>query len=134
MTITSVRHERRIAAPAATVWRVIAGPESIVEWFPGVDACRLDGAVRYITLRSGIEMPEEIVTVDATLRRFQYRITAPIYRFHLGTIDVHELDASSSLCVYSTTADPGIMAILVGGGSWRALGEIERLALATQEG
>ena len=36
-------------------------------------------------------MPEEIVTNDPIQRRFQYRITAPMFRDHLGTIDVIDL-------------------------------------------
>ncbi len=52
-------------------------------------------------------MPERLLTVDASLRRLQYRITAPMFREHLGTIDVHDLGDGSSLVVYSTDAEPG---------------------------
>jgi len=33
-------------------------------------------------------------------------MTAPIYRFHLGVIDVIELGVNDTLCIYSTTAEP----------------------------
>ena len=129
--MATVRYERRIAATAQIVWDLVRRPESIPEWFPGVVSCRVDGAQRVIVLKSGIEMPEEILTIDNLLRRFQYRVTSPLYRFHLGTIDVIELSPRECLCVYSTTAEPDIMALVVGGGTYAALGEIERLAIGT---
>jgi hypothetical protein len=131
--VATTRFERRIAASADTVWSVIAQPQSIPHWFPGVDSCTVDGARRVIRLANGMEMPEDILTIDAQLRRFQYRITAPIYRHHLGTIDVISLGEIEALCVYSTMAEPDIFALLIGGGTYRALFEIERQALARQE-
>ena len=52
-------------------------------------------------------MPEQLLTVDPVLRRFQYRITAPMFKEHLGTLDVHDLEDGTSLVVYSTDAEPG---------------------------
>jgi hypothetical protein len=127
--VATVRYERRIAAAPDVVWGVVRRAESIPEWFPGITAARVDGTTRTITLGSGIEMPEEIVIVDDLLRRFQYRITSPLYRSHLGTIDVIELGERDSLCVYSTNAEPDVLALVIGGGSYRALAEIERIAL-----
>ena len=131
--MATVRYERRIAAPANDVWAVICRPESIPEWFPGVVSCTVDGNIRVIKLRTGIEMPEEILTIDSLLRRFQYRVTSPLYKFHLGTIDVIELGEIDSLCVYSTTAEPAIMALVIGGGTYGALKQIELLAVASYE-
>lgn len=132
--MASLRHERRINAPADVVWDVIAAPESIVEWFPGVVSATMDGATRTITTAAGIVMPEEILTIDPLQRRFAYRITAPLYRFHLGVIDVIELAEGDSLCVYSTTAEPDTLALLVAGGSLGALDEIQRIAEASAKG
>lgn len=132
--MASLRHERRINAPADVVWSVIARPESIVEWFPGVVSATMEGSIRTITTASGIQMPEEILTIDPLQRRFAYRITAPIYRFHLGVIDVIELAEGDSLCVYSTTAEPDTLALLVAGGSLGALDEIQRIAEASAKG
>lgn len=128
--MATVRYERRIAAPADAVWRVIERPETIQDWFPGIESSRVEGSTRTIVLRTGIEMPEDILTIDPLLRRFQYRITSPLYRFHLGTIDVIELGENDSLCVYSTTAEPHVLALVVGGGTYDALIEIEQRALA----
>lgn len=132
--MATVRHERRIAAPASEVWEVIRRPEDIVEWFPGIVKARVEGSSRVITLATGVEMPEDVLTVDPILRRFQYRITSPLYRFHLGTIDVHELAERDSLCVYSTTAEPDVMALVVGGATVAALEQIEIRALARTSG
>jgi len=126
--VATVRFERRIAASPDTVWRVFCDPASIPTWFPGVTACSLNGTTRVITLGTGLQMPEEILTVDPLLRRFQYRVTAPLYHFHLGTIDVIELGEQDSLCVYSTTAVPDALALITGGATYGALQEIARLA------
>jgi ligand-binding SRPBCC domain-containing protein len=128
--MASLRHERRIAAPADTVWNVICRPESIPDWFPGIVSCVVEGKVRTIKTASGIEMPEEILTIDPLIRRFVYRITSPVYRFHLGVIDVIELGAEDSLCVYSTTAEPDTLALIIAGGTMGALVEIQRISEA----
>ena len=133
VTVGTTRFERRIAASADAVWDVVKEPASIPTWFPGVVSCTVDGNVRVITLKNGMEMPEQILTIDSRLRRFQYRITAPMYRHHLGTIDVIALGPNECLCVYSTMAEPDMFALLIGGGTYAALKEIERQALARQE-
>jgi hypothetical protein len=122
-----------VNAPADIVFDVFGRAETIHEWFPGIESCTVEGTTRVITLANGLSMPEEILTVDPVLRRFQYRVTAPMYRFHLGTIDAHELSADETLLVYSTTAEPDVLALVIGGGSHYALAEIARLAEARFE-
>ena len=112
---------------AAEVWALVGDPTRLPEWFPGIDACSVDGTTRVITLGSGLPMPEEILVVDPVLRRFQYRITAPVFRHHRGTIDVIDLGDATSLVVYSTDADPRAMALTIGGGTAGALDELRRL-------
>jgi hypothetical protein len=126
--MASLRHERRIAAEADVVWSVITRPESIVEWFPGVESCVVEGNLRTITLVTGMELPEEILTNDAIQRRFAYRITSPLFRFHFASIDVIELGKHDTLCVYSTTAEPDTLALLIAGGTLGALEQIRRIA------
>ena len=128
--MASLRHERRIAAPADTVWEVIRRPEDIVAWFPGITDVAVEGTTRTITTATGLVIPERIMAIDDTLRRFAYTITAPLYRFHLGVIDVFELGPCDSLCVYSTTAEPDLLCLVVAGATAAALEEIERLALS----
>lgn len=126
--MATVRYERRISADPDTVWSVFCEPDSIPEWFPGVVSCTVEGNIRTITLGTGLSMPEEILTVDPLLRRFQYKVTSPLYHFHLGTIDVIALGSLDSLCVYSTTAVPDALALITGGATDGALDEIKRMA------
>ena len=132
--MASLRNERRIGAHADTVWNVVRRPESIPEWFPGIVSCRVEGTQRTITTAAGLEIPEEILASDDSLRRFAYRIVAPAYRFHLGTIDVIDLGPHDSLCIYSTTAEPDFLALVISGATVDALGQIERLALQASRG
>ncbi len=126
--MASLRHERRIAADADTVWEVVRRPESIPRWFPGIVSCSVEGNLRVITTAAGLEIPEEILANDDASRHFAYRITAPQNQLHLGEIDVFEVAAHDSLCAYTTTAIPDVLAILIAGGTVGALEEIQRLA------
>jgi hypothetical protein len=121
MSRGSVRREVRIEAPAAAVWARITDAGAIHTWFPGITATAMNGTTRVITMGSGLPMPEEILTNDSLLRRFQYRITAPLFRYHLSTLDVIELEPGACLAVYSVDADPGPMALVIGGAAHNAL-------------
>ncbi|XGU20568.1 SRPBCC family protein [Rhodococcus sp. 3Y1] len=99
------------------VWKLIADAGTINEWFPLVEeSAMLDDNHRTVTLRGGIRLTEEIITNDADLRRFQYRIIdgdLPI-EHHIGTIDVIEVEGKS-LVVYSTDVEPAELAEMVSG-------------------
>lgn len=73
-----------------------------------------------------MSLPEEIVTIDSILRRFQYRVTSPFFEFHLGTIDVIAMDDARSLVIYSTDCKPDTMALVIGGTAGNALKELKR--------
>ena len=120
------RHEIRIDASADDVWRVAGRPELLHHWFPGIIDCAVDGNRRVITMGSGVPMPEEIVTNDSLQRRFQYRITAPLFTSHLATLDVLDVGDGTSMVVYSTDAEPAVMALVIGGGTIGALDELKR--------
>jgi len=126
VTLGSIRHEIRIARRADDVWALVGEPTRLAEWFPGIVASIVDGSSRLITTGAGIPMPEEILVNDPVQRRFQYQITAPMFRFHRGTIDVIDLGDETSLVVYSTDADPRAMALTIGGGTAGALDELQR--------
>lgn len=126
MTLGSVRHELRIHRPAAEVWELVGDAARLHEWFPGITACQVEGTTRVITTGAGIPMPEEILVNDPVQRRFQYRITAPVFQHHRGTIDVIDLHDDTCLVVYSTEADPRTMALIIGGGTAGALDELRR--------
>ena len=71
-------------------------------------------------------MPEEILVKDDVQRRFQYRITASVFAFHRGMIDVIDLGDDTCMVVYSTDADPRAMALTIGGATAGALDELRR--------
>lgn len=121
----NVRYETRIHRPAAQVWALAGDAARLHEWFPGIVACQVNGTQRVITVAAGLPLPEEIVCCDNILRRFQYRITAPIFQHHRGTIDVIDLGDDSCLVVYSTECDPRPMALVIGGGTAAALDELK---------
>jgi hypothetical protein len=117
----SVRRQVRIRRPPEDVWALVGDPARLQEWFPGIVGTKVDGTSRVITMASGIPMPEEIVTNDAIQRRFQYRITAPMFREHLSTLDVLDVGDGTSLVVYAADADPSTMALIIGGAGGNAL-------------
>jgi hypothetical protein len=117
----SVRRQVRIARPAADVWTLIGDPARIQEWFPGIESSTVDGRIRVIVTTSGLPIPEEIVTNDPLQRRFQYRITGPVVREHLSTLDVLDLGDGSCLVVYAADAVPATMALVIAGAAGDAL-------------
>jgi Polyketide cyclase / dehydrase and lipid transport len=127
MTYGSIRYSIVVNRSAADVWALAGDPARLHEWFPGITSCTVDGATRVIVLGSGLPLPEEILLNDATQRRFQYRITAPLFKHHRGTIDVIETGQQSCMVVYSTEADPRTMALTIAGGTAGALDELKRL-------
>jgi hypothetical protein len=126
MTLGSVRHEVRIARAVGDVWALAGDATRLHEWFPGVVSCTVDGSSRVIVLGSGIALPEEILVDDRLQHRFQYRITAPLFTFHRGTIDAIDLGDGTTLVVYATEADPRTMALTIAGGTAGALHELAR--------
>jgi hypothetical protein len=117
----SVRRQVRINRSPDDVWSIVGDPTRIPEWFPGIDAATVEGTTRTITTGSGLPMPEEILTNDPLQRRFQYRITSPMVREHLSTLDVLDLDDGTSLVVYSADANPPTMALVIAGAAGNAL-------------
>jgi hypothetical protein len=113
----SVRHAVRLPCAPDDVWALIGAPERVHEWFPGIESCTVEGLHRVVVTRSGIPMPEDLVTVDPALRRLQYRITAPMFTEHLSTLDVHDLGDGTCLAVYSVDADPAPLALVIGGAA-----------------
>ena len=109
----------------------IGDPTRIAEWFPGIVSATVDGSQRVVTTGAGVTMPEEIVTHDDVQRRFQYRITAPMFREHLSTLDVVDLGDGTSVVIYSADADPATMALVIAGAAGNAL---ECLAATMNEG
>jgi uncharacterized protein YndB with AHSA1/START domain len=121
-----VRRELVIARTPDEVWRAIGDPAAISTWFPGIVTAEVNGASRVITTASGLTMPEEIVTNDPDRRVFEYRITAPMIKDHLGSIEVTETGDGRSLVRYETRCEPDMIALVIGGACGNALHELRR--------
>ena len=117
----SVRRHVRIKRSPDDVWSVIGDPARIADWFPGIVSAEVVGTSRVITTGAGLPIPEEIVTNDAIQRRFQYRITGPMVREHLSTLDVVDLEDGTSLVMYAADAEPSPMALVIAGAAGSAL-------------
>jgi hypothetical protein len=122
-----VRRQVHIACPPDEVWAIVGDPARIQEWFPGIESSTVAGTTRVIVTGSGIPMPEEIVTNDPLQRRFQYRITIPLFREHLSTLDVLDLGDGTSLVVYAADADPATMALVIAGAAGNALDHLRAM-------
>ena len=132
--MATIRRELRIHRPADEVWALVGDPGTIHEWFPGIVSCTVseteEGTERTVVLGTGLQLVEHIITNDPIARRFQYRIAGGVFREHLGTIDVIDLDDGTCLCVYGTDALPDVMALVIGGASGEALERICRLVVS----
>jgi hypothetical protein len=116
-----MRQAVRLACPPDTVWEVVGAPERLPEWWGGIESCTVEGDRRTVQTRSGLPMPERLLTIDHGLRRFQYRITSPLFVEHLSTIDVHDLHDGTCLTVYSVDAEPAVLALVIYGAARAAL-------------
>jgi carbon monoxide dehydrogenase subunit G len=105
--MATIRHHVHIDRRPDEVWKVVADAAAIAAWFPGIESVRMEGNRRHCALGPGLELVEEVVTVDDDLRRFQYRIVGgPLsVSSHLATVDVLA-DGDGSLVVYSTDVSP----------------------------
>ena len=129
MTATrgSLRHSIRLECPADVVWDVVGAPERLAEWWGGIVSCEVEGDQRAVVTRSGLPMPEQLLTLDHHQRRFQYRITSPLFVEHLSTTDVHDLGDGTCLTVYSVDAEPAVLALVIAGAARAALGQLPKL-------
>jgi hypothetical protein len=122
----TVRRHVRIARSADDVWAVVGDPASMADWFPGVESCTVEGNHRTLTTAAGLPVPEELILIDPLQRRLQYRVLAPIVQFHLGTLDVIDLDDGTCLVVSSTNTEPATLSLVFGGATGNALGVLKR--------
>lgn len=113
--MATLRSHTRIDRSPDEVWAVVSDAGAISDWFPAIEKSSATGTTRSCELAGGVPLEEEIVTRDADLRRFQYRITGgalPVTS-HLGTVDVLD-DRDGSLVVYSTEVQPDELAQQLG--------------------
>lgn len=132
--MATIRSHARIHRSADDAWKVVGDPSRIVEWFPGLTGVTVEGTTRTLTMRSGLPVIEEIVTLDDRMRRFQYRIIGPLpVKYHLGTMDVLEDGEPGCLLVYSTEIEPDPMAFVLDGVISEGIAELARQLNAHEE-
>ncbi len=113
--MASLRTHARIDRPAEEVWQLVAHPAAISQWFPGIESATATATGRRCAVAGGGQLEEDIVNVDATLRRFRYRINAGMQvEEHLGTVDVLEDGPNACLVLYSTEIHPDSLADMMG--------------------
>ncbi|SFW73231.1 SRPBCC family protein [Amycolatopsis australiensis] len=106
--MATLRSHTVIDADADVVWRVLSDGANVADWFPAMAESTGDAEGRTVTLRDGSKLEEAVVTKDAYLRRFQYRVVGGdlAVEHHLGTVDVIDLGNGSCLVVYGTEIEP----------------------------
>ena len=113
--MATLRTHLTIDRSADDVWSVVSDAGNISDWFPMIQSSSVDSGKRHCDLDGDIPLDEEIVTNDAEMRRFQYRIVGggvPVSS-HLGTVDVLD-QGGASLVIYSTEVTPDEVADTLG--------------------
>jgi hypothetical protein len=113
--VATTRAHVRIQRSADEVWKVVSDAGSVATWFPGMESSAATDVGRTVVFAGGIEVSEEVVTSDDTLRRFQYRMlpNALGVEHYLGTIDVLE-DGDASIVVYGADLLPDAFVDIIG--------------------
>jgi polyketide cyclase/dehydrase/lipid transport protein len=114
--MATIRAHTRINRSADDVWKVVADAGNIAAWFPGMESSSGGDGRRTVVFAGGIEVPEEIVTSDDALRRFQYSIVPGTIgvEHYLGTIDVLEDTNGGSLVIYGADMRPDALIEMIG--------------------
>ena len=125
--MATIRRHIFINRSADDVWTLVGRPDLLHEWFP-TTGTKMEGNTRWIYLASGLEFEEDIVTLDNSLRRFQYTIVNnPIVKDHLGTVDVIDDPHGGCVVVYSTQMEPEVLALIIGGAAGAGLENLKRI-------
>lgn len=106
--MASIRSHAVLDHDAATVWDLVRDIASVADWFPAMSSSDRTDVGRRVTLSDGSVLLEDTVTLDDSLRRYQYRVAGGdiAVRSHLGTVDVLELGDGRSALVYGSDVEP----------------------------
>jgi hypothetical protein len=106
--MATARAHSRFREQPDVIWALVSDPMAITRWGQGIAGATWDTDTRTVTLESGVWVRERVVTIDNSLRRFQYEVLPDdgtgIER-HLATVDVLD-DPSGSLVVWSVDVKP----------------------------
>lgn len=132
--MSSIRKTAWIDAPVDQVWATVADVGAVASWFPSIKSSRVDGSIRTCELDRGGSVTEEIVRVDDSLRRLQYRILSGMaVTTHLATVDVIDGEDGRTLVVYSTEIEPDAFGAPIGKSVEVALVSLGRVVVGRRE-
>jgi len=98
-----------IAAPADTVWQVVADSARLPDWFAPVEAVEETGDRRILTMAGGARMTERLLGRDDVARRYEYSVVegarTPMISHRAG-FEVVALDDGTSEVRWWTDARP----------------------------
>jgi uncharacterized protein YndB with AHSA1/START domain len=99
-----------IPAPAAHVWQLVGGFDSLPDWLPYITASTLSegGRVRTLTNEEGAVVVERLETFDNEARTYSYSILQapfPVTGYR-STLTVHEVSGEQSRVEWSGTFTP----------------------------
>lgn len=87
--MATIISEVAIAADANTAWALLRDFGQAHRAFPGVlTACRRDGDVRTVTFANGMEVREQLVTLDEARRRIAYAVVGGRFSQHSASMQV----------------------------------------------
>jgi hypothetical protein len=116
--------ETTINRSADDVWARVRGFADL-DWYPGVESCRLDGEVRIASMEGmGLEVDELLVHYDDDARTYTYAVIefqgetkfdlngqvfelASMTNHHRARMDVLPVDDSTCRVTYELELDPG---------------------------
>jgi hypothetical protein len=90
--------ETGIARSADDVWARVRGFAEL-DWYPGIESCRLEGDMRIATMEGmGLECDELLVHYDDTARTYTYAVVGfrGKTQFDLGNGQVFDLDSMTN--------------------------------------
>jgi hypothetical protein len=110
--MASIRKEIRIAAPADRVWDALKDVGALhTRLVPGfVKDTRLEGNTRVVTFGNDVVMREEIVSIDAALRRVSWAIVGQQFRHYNGAAWVEPDPKGGSRFVWTADLLPDELA------------------------
>ena len=115
--MASVRREIHIECTPEQAWELVGDPGRLHEWFP-INDCKVEGSKRWIYLASGGVFEEDIITQDNVNHRFEYSIVNnPIWKDHLGSVDVVSDGHGHCVVVYGTRGKPDVLALVTVGAA-----------------
>lgn len=104
-----------ISRPPEEVWAVAGDFGGLDGWMPGVDSCRQDGDVRFLSVL-GMDISEKLLRHDDAERILEYSIIeSPLSaEHHLGRVHVHEEGSGSRVTWFVEVTPDSLTDLLLG--------------------